>query len=379
MGKIVYGSRQNIKGLKVNLVAVFGLFLFTTIFFGIFLKYQNSLAKSILTFFLISYLFVITAWRNYSIGTDTMNYVSLFGSLGAPTTQINFFDFIEMIHARFEYGFIILNKLVYHFSQNPRYLLIASSLIIYVSLYIFIRSLSKDPYLSITMFVSLGYMASSMNTMRQSVAISFVMLAYVSIIKYRNYFFGFLNIFCGFLFHKTALIFLIIVLLKNWKYSKKNVFFLLVGSIFVSFLYGKFSGVINQINYTDYSNSGITSGYLGIVVNILVILIFIVVGNIAKKKVYSSSDNYDNSILQLLIIIAIGVYLVSFNFSQLTRIAMYFQLAMMIYVPNVISSVKDNKLKIYLYLFSYSILVSYFFVVLVVRPNWSNITPYLFG
>ena len=360
-------------------MAVFVFFLFVTIFLGIFLTFQNNLIRNILTLILVSYLFVITAWRNYSVGTDTINYISFFDYLGSPTTKVDFFNFFEMVQSRFEYGYILLNKIVYHFTQNPRYLLIVSSIIIYCALYIFVRQLSQDPYLSLTMFVSMGYMASSMNTMRQSVAIAFVMLSYVSIIKYQNYFWGIIYIFCGFLFHKTALIFLIIVLLKNWKYSKKNVLFLLVGSIFVSILYGKFSGVINQINYTDYSNSGITSGYLGIVVNILIILIFIVVGNIAKKNVDFSSDSGENNILQLLIIIAIGIYLVSFNFSQLTRIAMYFQLAMMIYVPNVLSSVKDNKLKIYLYLFSYSILVSYFFVVLVVRPNWSNITPYLFG
>lgn len=360
-------------------MAVFIFFLFVTIFWGIFLTYQNNLIRNILTLILVSYLFVITAWRNFSVGTDTINYISFFDYLGSPTIKVDFFNFFEMIQSRFEYGYILLNKVVYHFTQNPRYLLIVSSFIIYCALYIFVRQLSRDPYLSLTMFVSLGYMASSMNTMRQSIAIAFVMLAYVSILKYRNYFFGVVYIFCGFLFHKTALIFLIIVLLKNWKYSKKNVFLLLVGSVIVSLMYGKFSGVINQINYTDYSNSGITSGYLGIVVNISLILIFISVRNIAKKNVDLSGDKDENSTLQLLIVIAIGVYLVSFNFSQLTRIAMYFQLAMLIYVPNVLSSIKDNKLKIYLYLFSYSVLVTYFFVVLVVRPHWSNITPYLFG
>lgn len=363
-------------------MAVFEFLIFITILFGMFLKYQNLLARNILTFILVSYLFVITAWRSYSIGTDTINYTSFFGYLGSPATQVNVFNLVEMIHSRFEYGFVLLNKVVYNFTQNPRYLLIICSLIIYVSLYIFIRCLSQDPYLSITMFVSFGYMASSMNTMRQAVALAFIMLSYVLIIKNKNYFFGALFIFIGFLFHKTALVFIIVILLKNWKYSKKNIVLLLLGSVVLSFLYAKFSGVVNQINYTDYSDAGINSGYTGIILNIAIIIIFMTIGSIAKSSIKTSTEGKiedEFSMLQMLTIIAIGIYLISFNFSQLSRIAMYFQLALLIYVPNVLSNIKNDRLKIYIYIFSYAILVCYFFVVLVARPNWSNITPYSFG
>lgn len=370
--------------MKVSYLKVYAMFFLITIIFGLSWHQKTKLIHNIMLFLLVSYLFIITGWRNYAVGTDTINYVSFFNYFGSSVNDINFFDLVGMIHARFEYGYILLNKTVFYFTNNPRWLLVICALISYYILFLFIKNLSIDSYLSITMFVCLGYMASTMNTMRQGIATAFVMLAYISLLKRRSSVLCIVFIICAFLFHKTALVFLVVIIFKNWKYTKKNVVILMISSLIIAAIYGKFENIINQVNYTDYANSNITSGYLGIILNIMLLIYFLIVGHIANEQSnsnlltkYSSKINKD--ILPILIIISIGVYIVAFNFSQLTRIATYFELAAIIYVPNSLKEIKDNKLYTLLKFLTYIILLSYFFAILFLRPNWTNITPYIFG
>ncbi|MCT0020853.1 EpsG family protein [Weissella cibaria] len=363
---------------------VYAMFFLITIIFGLSWHYKTKLIDNIMLFLLVGYLFIITGWRNYAVGTDTINYVSLFNYFGSSVNDINFFDLVGMVHARFEYGYILLNKIVFYFTNNPRWLLIIFAFISYYVLFLFIKKLSIDPYLSVTMFVCLGYMAMTMNTMRQGIAVAFVMLAYISLLKYHSSLLCIVFVFCAFLFHKTALFFLVVLIFKNWQYTKINVVRIMIISLVIAAIYGKFENVINQINYTDYANSNITSGYLGIILNIMLLIYFLVVGYIANKhgssglltKYYSQINQ---NILPILIITSIGVYVISFNFSQLTRIASYFELAAIIYVPNSLKEIKDNKLYTFLKLLTYIILLIYFFVILLLRPHWTNITPYIFG
>ena len=335
---------------------------------------------------LIFYLFFITAWRNYNVGTDTSNYVSFFGYLGSSYTKINFFDLISMFHARFEYGYVLLNKMVFYFTDDPRWLIIVCSLISYYLLLIFVKNLSSDPYLLLVMFVSLGYLASTMNTMRQGVAASFIMIAYVMLLKRSNVMFCIFFVFCAFLFHKTALLFLLAIAFRKWEYSKKSSAIILIASVGVAIIYGSFESLINQINYTDYADSGIRSGYLGIILNIFLLIFFLIVGLVANKQKkidVKPEDRYirirNSDILPILITISIGVYIVSFNFSQLTRIASYFEIAALIYIPNSLKFIKDVKLKILLTMSTYAISLIYFFTILILRPTWTNIIPYSFG
>lgn len=353
---------------------------------GLVLSQEPKLVERLLLPIIIGYLFYITAQRNYSVGTDTINYVSFFDYLGSPYNKVNFFDLIGMFHARFEYGYVLLNKVVFYLTNDPRWLIITCAAMSYYMLFIFIKRVSLDPYLSLVMFVSLGYMASTMNTIRQGIAAAFIMIAYVMLLKKNNIIFCVLFVFFAFLFHKTAILFLVVIFIRKWKYSFKNSATILIFSMIFASIYGSFDSIINQINYTDYANSGIRSGHLGIVLNIFLLIFFLIVGFVSNRQIkvvpkfdseYISFKNLD--ILPILIVMAIGVYIVSFNFSQLTRIASYFEIAILVYVPNSLKFIKDVKIKILLTTATYAVLLIYFFIILLLRPDWTNITPYSFG
>lgn len=361
---------------------IYAIFFLITIFLSLGWDRDIKILRDFFVLILVTYLFVITGWRSYTVGTDTINYVSFFSYLGSPISDMHFFDLLEMLHARFEYGYVLLNRLVYHFTENPRWLLIICALITYCMLFVFLKKVSKDPYLSLVMFVCLGYMASGMNTIRQGIAAAFIMISYIFLLKKRGVFLCIFFIVLAFLFHKTAILFLLAVFLRNWKFTKKNVVVLLLGSFLVSIIYGKLENLINQINYTDYANSGITSGYLGITLNILLLLYFLVICVMSIKNtnlMLHKDIKLDSDILPILIIISIGVYIVAFNFSQLTRIASYFEIAAIVYVPNCLRTIENIKLRMTLVWLTYIVLLFYFFIIIFLRPQWTNITPYVFG
>ena len=71
------------------------------------------------------------------------------------------------------------------------------------------------------------------------------------------------------------------------------------------------------------------------------------------------------------------LFVLSCRASLIDRIASYFYVLSIIYVPNIIEkySKKDKAL---IYLVCTSVLVSYFVITLVFRPEWNYVVPYVF-
>lgn len=78
----------------------------------------------------------------------------------------------------------------------------------------------------------------------------------------------------------------------------------------------------------------------------------------------------------MLISAIIAVSIVSFKFSQLYRIAMYFATGEIILIPFIIENIRNYRLKRIISGIVTIELVAYFIVIQVFRPEWSNIVPY---
>lgn len=340
-------------------------------------------AKKIFVFTTMSYLFIIVAFRSYIIGADTLNYVQLFETIGSNTLPQFNINFSTLLGERYEYGFVLLNKVIFDITSDPRWLFIVCAFWTYIMLFVFVIKLSRDPFLSIALFVGLGYFVLSMNALRQSLAIAFVMIAYLFLIRDKILPF-ILSIILAGMFHKTALLFLIILLIKNVHYRFKTSVFILSCCIIIGLTFEKFFPALTYLNYSNYiDNSSISAGYLGLILNICIIIFLLIISFFAYQnrdiKLWEKyfPNNSDN-LLPLIMVISIGIYFISFNLSQFSRIALYFEIASLIYIPNVIQTVESKKIKLFMNVLVYMVLFSYFFIVLICRPEWSQITPYYF-
>lgn len=175
------------KRTKINEISIFG-------------KKINYDKLYLIIFFTI--LFFISAFRPYTVGTDTSHYVGFYNSyLDVGNSYLVDLDI--------EIGYKILIFLSSFFS-NPRFLLILTSLIICVGYYLFINKNSNDVYFSSFLFVTLYFFCLSLNIQRQSLSMLFIA---ESIIRLNNNDYKFYSIFVliASLFHITSLITLILL------------------------------------------------------------------------------------------------------------------------------------------------------------------------
>lgn len=172
------------------------------------LDYKNN------TFTLVggSYiLFLLASIRHESMGADTMSYMLDFISLNNITDPTE----------EYEKGFQYFKLFVASFTDNPTLYLMVNSLIFISSVFIFLHRYSKEAFLSIILFVSMGYYQFSFSGLRQSLAMAILLYTY-KFIKDKNLFYFLIFVLIASQFHNSALIFLIAYPVAHWKINFRH-------------------------------------------------------------------------------------------------------------------------------------------------------------
>ncbi|GHV43978.1 hypothetical protein AGMMS49546_27130 [Spirochaetia bacterium] len=163
-------------------------------------KYNTFLFKSIV--FVV--LFVPSALR-YNIGTDYKQYVDIYSLI-----EKNGFREIE-------YGYYLLNLFAIKTGLGVEFVF---ALMAFLTYYFFIKYVPrKSCYILIPFYLMILYI-HSYNLMRQCLAISSALYAYL-LFQNKNYFKTFIILLFGFMFHKGAIIYpIIFILIKIINISK---------------------------------------------------------------------------------------------------------------------------------------------------------------
>lgn len=192
---------------------VYGISLITT------RKKNNYVFLAVMGIILTS----VSALRNISVGTDTITYYNIFnwvngfsGSIKEAANQSNI-----------EYGYLYLNRLIYHLNGNFKCLLVLVSIITVVSIIIFISLYSLDFLMSIIIFLGLTYYFIGFNISRQFLAISLCLLA-ACFTKFNKKYISLIMIAIACSIHTSAIAFLLLWILTKLKVSKKQ-FFIVLG------------------------------------------------------------------------------------------------------------------------------------------------------
>ncbi|CAK1222474.1 EpsG family protein [Fructobacillus evanidus] len=331
---------------------------------------QNRLRNTYLMVITLS-LILLVGLRPLLLGTDTGSYVDLFNGI----VNGRYWDssLSNLFSGRFEIGFLDFVKLSADFTDNPRFLLLSSAVVMYVPLAIYIKKESLNPTLSFLIFFTLTYFPQSMSAMRESMAVGFLMLAVVSLNNSYRWWPPFVWIFIAFLFHRSAILFLLVLVLKRYRFTAKKATVAVVGSMLVALSFTKiFTFILKYIpSYSYYSNNvGALSVKTALIMNIALSLLLLIVASMDKSHEESVNTN------RWMLLLAICVYTISFVFNGFDRMAMVFLFAQIILVPNAIAKLQDEQLRKLLNVLLGAICVLYFVVVLIYRPDWLKITPY---
>ncbi|MCS8617876.1 EpsG family protein [Latilactobacillus curvatus] len=333
----------------------------------------------------LSMIWIVMGYRGFTVGNDTSTYVQLYPQLAQQDLTNGFFE--QMIGGRFEFGFVFLVKCLYFISSDPRLLLIVVATFEVVSLGYFLGNLSVNIPLSMILFVTMNFMGLSMSAMRQCIAMSFGMISIIYLLKAHKWRFLMVVLLAA-TFHKAALVLLILYPIYQMDISAKALM-LWTGLFMIVYLtFGSWFNVLTQqvTAYTNYGllNNGADSNSLGIAIKILelsVIIVFCILSKRPKETPVVGSPDFDLKTWKfLLFMLAIGIAfsILALKFSQISRISIFFEVAMLVLVPRSVGLMRLPSSRLIGNIVTICIAVSYFYIIQAYRPEWYGIVPYVF-
>lgn len=241
-------------------------------------KYLYFLTFLFLTFFI--------GFRN-EIGCDWDGYFENFASVNSKSWNTLFIqnNIKELGNQIYDIGYTLIIKIL-SYKFNFQITILILSIFFTVPLFIFCGQL-KRPYLALTISYPYFFVVVGMGVIRQSIAISFLMLCIIFISNKSLNKFLLFNIFSS-LFHFSAIIFssLILIFLDSFEKKRLNIFFaIILGSILLLLTFYNYESVfykilayVNPSNFYNEAKSAIVIW----IINFLPITLYL--KNISKFK-----------------------------------------------------------------------------------------------
>ena len=118
-------------------------------------------------------LLMVFAFRAFSVGADTKECVKVFYNINN----------LNLMKGRYEIGFLRYAEMLHKIATDPGILLIVSSAICISTACVLIYKFSKNPILRMMFYILLGSYFSQMNVMRQAIALSFMEVSFMVLLK----------------------------------------------------------------------------------------------------------------------------------------------------------------------------------------------------
>lgn len=295
-------------------------------------KIDEGKKKIILEILAIGLLSFLAAIRNVSVGTDVSLYVK-------PVFELSKINGIREIHAiwyNVEIGYKIFNCVVAMFTSKFSVYLFMQQAFILLFAYLGIKESLKRDYSFVFLIYLFIFYNRSLNIVRQSMAISLCIYSLKFLFKNKSFKF-LLAVFVAFLFHKTAAIFTIaIIIYKLYKKNYKNVYYMsfftiIIGLIYI-FLFPQCIKIMTNIgilstNYLYYLDNYVDN--IGTINSFELILNFIFMAlYIMFNKFYKGKNGGFFFVLTLIDFICL---IISVKYTSIHRLGMYFRIPSMLY------------------------------------------------
>ena len=326
------------------------------------LRFKKNSTVFVILFLLL--LWALTAFRAPEIGNDTKNYIYFYNTIGAT----GFNNEIEV-----EVGYIIYCIVLNFLGFSAQQYLIITATICWLGVGIYILKYSKNILFSLCLAFCFCF-SNFTNILRQDIAMVIILYVYV-LFKQKKYVRSFLLLVLAGLFHTSAFCF-ILIYFYNFFPKKSKTVVILCFIIILASVSGLITTLLAEIlpeyyNYFFGKYSG--TGYLAVAVAVIRSLVFYIVLYCATKgsKDRESKIIYGNGFLALLFICF------GFTVNLFSRITFYFLFPMIVDIPNSLYSGQFKKRNRWIILIGL-ILLAYFIVSIIMRPEWNNLYPYKF-
>lgn len=314
-------------------------------------------------------LVLFAGLRDAQVGTDTSSYIQGFKNLAFSVEHHTSYK------SSSEIGYLILQRIILLISSQSYAILIGISAISIFSVLWSIQKNSLLPFVSLFIYISLGYYTFFFNGARQGIAMSIYLLSFSALIQGKFWKYT-LFVIIATLFHQTAIITLPVyfIVRRNFSISSLLILFLLSVAIFLSFNFLIAYGTTLESRYALFKTTQTSpAGTMLTLFYTLLSVFFIWFRQWIHGEELKKYDIFLNMML-----LGTAVYLIVFfahGYIELTRFAAYFQVASMFMWPIIFKNTSKEYLGILIG--SFVILHLVFFYVFLGRIG--DLTPYLFN
>lgn len=240
-------------------------------------------------------------------------------------------------------GFVVLNLIIIQFTENPQVLLFVCALITNAINIFVINKYRSSIELSIFMYITAGYLTTSMNGIRQCLAASLVFLCTPLLLKRKTIPYIVCMVIISTI-HQSALFMIPIYFIAGMKTWTKEFYAFIILACIGILAYNKLSpyifGALQNTQYGDYAEfqeGGST--FTRVVVNMAPIILAYYKRDALKEK-FPGSDIFINIALLNCVFVGFGMWNWIFN-----RFSLYLQLYNFILLPFIISECLEGKEK----------------------------------
>lgn len=326
-----------------------------------------------LCFFMLTF---VAGIRSVNVGVDTEQFCRAYQMIGMTPWDNLFSSF------RYEWGFLVLCKVLNYVSVNPQLLIIVSSILINVPLGVFIFRNSSSAALSAFLYVGLGLYASNMNIMREAIAVSFVLIAFEMLKANRSLlFFLFVAIASG--FHQTAPFLVILWPLWRLGFNRKSilayVILFMVAFIFAHQISNLLASLVGREQLYNSEFTG--SNYFGALLKaLLALFIAVIVLNYFRvgQRVGIQLSNVDQFYCHMLML-WILFSILGMQIQIFSRLCMYFNVFALVGITCALRFIENAGERVFIMLLLGVVALSYFIIVGLFRPEWQGVIPYEVG
>lgn len=377
------------------------IFFIVTIVISLFaeiIKKENCILFLFVSILIALPLSFLAGIRTIDIGTDMLVY----GAPNFKTAQLysSFFDYVknETTSGGTEVGYATVNYIVSIFTNNLNVLMFVVSLITLVSFiyasFRFKKELDVSVTLQIIIFFCLFY-GSSLNLMRQTLAVSFIYLSMSYFLLERNkpnFLKGSFFLLVAILFHRSAIIIVpfIIIFCMDWQedsFPKNAIKSLLIFVVFIVF-FTQFQSFASSyvLKYSRYLGIGGTSDqaqggqpFLKALQSslmplfIIIALLFRSKGNFFRNKI-GKQINLSKSFILVIMFLNIIFQVVSSSNVVVGRIGLFFEIFEPLFIPVTVKFTIPKKARIVFYILICAYLLLAFYIYTV--NGYNSIYPY---
>ncbi len=320
----------------INLISIPMWYLFLRSF----IKPKDKLDNTVISIVCVQ-MILIMGLRGLDVGVDTRTYKMIFDSLSHTSWLYVPSFYIELLYS-------VMNKTVSFIGLPFNAILLINAAISLGGIRYLIVKYSKNKILSLYMFICIGYMSSMMNIMRQYVALTFIILAYMAVMEKKHPAKALFFFLVAFLIHDSSVIlfaFLILYWILNLQKVKETLvlkILVFLGSFVLVFMLGKIITVLGL----DYDHLASAAAYeysifnFNFLLKIFSIAVYFFIDRyyVHKGEIYKK-DLSDMHFLNYLMIVSCFMNLASVEFNMFTRFNLYFSIMLIVFIPNLLAMV----------------------------------------